>query len=35
VRPLVSAQIPLSRVHEAFELAADRSRSTKVQVVCD
>ena len=35
VRPLVSAQIPLARVHEAFELAADRSRSTKVQVVCD
>jgi L-idonate 5-dehydrogenase len=35
VRPLVSAQLPLSRAHEAFELAADRSRSTKVQVVCD
>jgi L-idonate 5-dehydrogenase len=35
VRPLVSAQIPLSRAHEAFELAADRSRSTKVQLVCD
>ena len=35
VRPLVSAQIPLTRVHEAFELAADRSRSTKVQVICD
>ena len=35
VRPLVSAQIPLTRVHEAFELASDRSRSTKVQVVCD
>ena len=35
VRPLVSAQIPLARVHEAFELASDRSRSTKVQVVCD
>jgi len=35
VRPLLSAQIPLSRSVEAFELAADRSRSTKVQVVCD
>lgn len=35
VRPLLSAQIPLSRSLEAFELAADRSRSTKVQVVCD
>lgn len=35
VRPLVSAQIPLARAHEAFELASDRSRSTKVQVVCD
>jgi L-idonate 5-dehydrogenase len=33
VRPLVSAQLPLARAHEAFELAADRSRSTKVQVV--
>ena len=35
VRPLLSAQIPLSRALEAFELASDRSRSTKVQVVCD
>jgi L-idonate 5-dehydrogenase len=35
VRPLLSAQIPLSRSLEAFELASDRSRSTKVQVVCD
>ena len=35
VRPLVSAQIPLARAHEAFELASDRGRSTKVQVVCD
>ena len=35
VRPLLSAQLPLSRAHEAFELAADRSRSTKVQLVCD
>ncbi|MDH5540827.1 MAG: alcohol dehydrogenase catalytic domain-containing protein, partial [Rhizobacter sp.] len=35
VRPLLSAQIPLSRALEAFELAADRTRSTKVQVVCD
>lgn len=35
VRPLLSAQIPLSRSLEAFELASDRTRSTKVQVVCD
>ena len=34
VRPLLSAQLPLSRSLEAFELAGDRSRSTKVQVVC-
>ena len=33
VRPLLSAQLPLSRALEAFELASDRSRSTKVQVV--
>ena len=35
VRPLLSAQIPLSRAREAFELAGDRSQSTKVQVVCE
>ncbi|HNW65441.1 MAG TPA: L-idonate 5-dehydrogenase [Piscinibacter sp.] len=35
VRPLLSAQLPLSRAAEAFALAADRSRSTKVQLVCD
>jgi L-idonate 5-dehydrogenase len=34
VKPLLSAQIPLSRSLEAFELASDRTRSTKVQVVC-
>ncbi len=33
VRPLLSAQLPLARALEAFELAADRSRSTKVQVM--
>jgi L-idonate 5-dehydrogenase len=33
VRPLISAQIPLSRSREAFELALDRTRSTKVQLV--
>ena len=33
VRPLISAQVPLARAQEAFELAADRSRSTKVQLV--
>ena len=35
VRPLISAQLPLSRAQEAFELALDRSRSTKVQLVPD
>lgn len=35
VRPLISAQFPLSRAREAFELALDRTRSTKVQVVAD
>ena len=33
VRPLISAQLPLSRSKEAFDLALDRTRSTKVQVV--
>ena len=33
VRPLISAQLPLSRSKEAFELALDRTRSTKVQLV--
>jgi L-idonate 5-dehydrogenase len=35
VRPLISAQLPFSRAREAFELAQDRSRSTKVQLVPD
>jgi len=35
VRPLLSAQLPFERAAEAFELAADRSRSTKVQLVCE
>jgi L-idonate 5-dehydrogenase len=35
VRPLLTAQLPISRAPEAFELAADRSRSTKVQLVGD
>lgn len=35
VRPLITAQIPLSRSLEAFELAADKTRSTKVQVTAD
>lgn len=33
VRPLISAQLPLARSQEAFDLALDKSRSTKVQVV--
>lgn len=35
VRPLISAQLPLARAKEAFELALDRTRSTKVQVTAD
>ncbi len=35
VRPLISAQIPLSKSRDAFELALDRTRSTKVQVIAD
>jgi L-idonate 5-dehydrogenase len=35
VRPLISAQLPLARAQEAFELALDRTRSTKVQLVPD
>jgi L-idonate 5-dehydrogenase len=35
VRPLISAQLPLSRALEAFELAADKTRSTKVQVISE
>lgn len=35
VRPLISAQVPLARSKEAFELALDRTRSTKVQLVAD
>lgn len=33
VRPLITAQLPLSRAREAFDLALDRSRSTKVQLL--
>lgn len=32
VRPLVTATLPLDRAMEAFDLAADRSRSMKVQL---
>ncbi len=35
VRPLISAQLPLQRSREAFELALDKSRSTKVQLVAE
>jgi L-idonate 5-dehydrogenase len=35
VRPLISAQLPLARSKEAFELALDRTRSTKVQLVLE
>jgi L-idonate 5-dehydrogenase len=33
VRPLISAQLPLERSREAFDLALDKTRSTKVQLV--
>jgi L-idonate 5-dehydrogenase len=33
VRPLITAQLPLPRAREAFELALDKTRSTKVQLV--
>lgn len=33
VRPLISAQLPLADSKAAFELATDRTRTTKVQVV--
>ncbi len=35
VRPLISAQLPLADSKQAFELALDRTRSTKVQLVCE
>ncbi len=35
VRPLISAQFPLAQSQEAFDLALDRTRSTKVQLVMD
>jgi L-idonate 5-dehydrogenase len=34
VRPLLTEQFPLKDAVKAFELAKDKSRSTKVQVVC-
>jgi L-idonate 5-dehydrogenase len=33
VRPLITAQLPIAQAREAFDLALDRSRSTKVQLV--
>lgn len=33
VRPIISAQIDLAQADEAFELASDRSRSVKVQLI--
>jgi len=35
VRPLISAQLPLAQAQDAFELALDRSRSTKVQLIAE
>ena len=34
VRPLLSGQYPLEDAVAAFTLAADKNKSTKVQVVC-
>jgi L-idonate 5-dehydrogenase len=35
VRPLISAQLPIADALSAFELAMDRSQSTKVQLIAD
>lgn len=35
VRPLITAQLPLSQAREAFDLALDKTRSTKVQLITD
>ena len=35
VRPLISAQLPLSQARQAFDLALDRTRSTKVQLIAN
>ena len=35
VRPLITAQLPLARSKEAFELALDKTRSTKVQLITE
>jgi L-idonate 5-dehydrogenase len=32
VKPLVTATLPFAQATEAFELAADKSRSVKVQL---
>jgi L-idonate 5-dehydrogenase len=33
VRPLITAQLPLTQSKDAFELALDKTRSTKVQLI--
>jgi L-idonate 5-dehydrogenase len=35
VRPLITAQLPLRDAQQAFELALDKGRSTKVQLVAE
>jgi L-idonate 5-dehydrogenase len=35
VRPLISAQLPISESKNAFEMARDRTKHTKVQLVMD
>jgi len=34
VRPLLSGQYPLQDAVSAFQAAADKTKNTKVQVVC-
>jgi L-idonate 5-dehydrogenase len=34
VKPLLSAQYPLTEAVAAFRAAADKTKSTKVQLVC-
>ncbi|MBP6901502.1 MAG: L-idonate 5-dehydrogenase [Burkholderiaceae bacterium] len=35
VRPLITAQLPLPQAQQAFDLALDKTRSTKVQLVAE
>jgi L-idonate 5-dehydrogenase len=35
VRPIITARYPIEKARDAFDLAADRSRSVKVQLAFD